>query len=306
MKIENQNIIVEQQDNIAEQPKSPSGFSVIWAEFRRDKLALGSLILLGLILIIVYGTSIILDQDQIIKVDFLSIYQPPSSVHWLGTDYGGRDVFGQLIIGTRNSFTIGFFITVITNLLGLTLGLIAGYFGGFIDGVVMRIIDFFLSLPTLMLIIVFVTVVPTFTIYNFILIMSLFLWTGKARLIRSKSLSESELDYIAAAKALGTPNWKIIISHLLPNVSSLIIVAFTLNLAGNIGIESGLTFLGFGLPESTPSLGTLVSYATNPDVLQNKLWIWLPASGMILVLMLSINFIGEALKRAADARQRRG
>lgn len=297
---------LETQKQFVEKSKSPSGFSVIWSEFKRDRMALGSLIILSLILIIVYGTSLILDQDQITKVDFLSIYQPPSSLHWLGTDYGGRDVFGQLIIGTRNSFTIGLFITILTNIIGLSLGLIAGYFGGIIDGIVMRIIDFILSLPTLMLIIVFVVVVPKFTILNFILIMSVFLWTGKARLIRSKVLSESELDYIAAAKALGTPNWKIILTHLLPNVSSLIIVAFTLNLAGNIGIESGLTFLGFGLPESTPSLGTLVSYATNPDVLQNKWWIWLPASGMILVLMLSINFIGEALKRAADARQRRG
>nr|MBU6863696.1 ABC transporter permease [Streptococcus oralis] len=80
----------------------------------------------------------------------------------------------------------------------------------------------------------------------------------------------------------------------------------TLNLAGNIGIESGLTFLGFGLPESTPSLGTLVSYARNPDVLQEKWWIWLPASIMILTLMLCINFIGQALRRSADARQRKG
>jgi len=297
---------LENQKQLIETSKSPSGFSVIWSEFKRDRMALASLIILSLILITVYGASLILDQDQITKVDFLSIYQPPSSLHWLGTDYGGRDVFGQLIIGTKNSFTIGLFITIITNILGLSLGLIAGYFGGLVDGIVMRIIDFILSLPTLMLIIVFVTVVPKFTIPNFVLIMSIFLWTGKARLIRSKVLSESELDYIAAAKALGTPNWKIILTHLLPNVSSLIIVAFTLNLAGNIGIESGLTFLGFGLPESTPSLGTLVAYATNPDVLQNKWWIWLPASGMILVLMLSINFIGEALKRAADARQRRG
>ena len=88
-------------------------------------------------------------------------------------------------------------------------------------------------------------------------------------------------------------------------MSSIIIVNITLNLAGNIGIESSLTYLGFGLPESTPSLGTLVSYATNPDVLQEKWWIWLPASIMILVLMLCINFIGQALKRAADARQRK-
>ena len=128
----------------------------------------------------------------------------------------------------------------------------------------------------------------------------------KGTTIRSKALSERELDYIHASQTLGTPHWKIILFQLLPNVSSLIIVNFILNLAGNIGLESSLTFLGFGLPESTPSLGTLISYARNPDVLENKWWIWVPASLMILVLMLSINFVGQALKRAADARQRRG
>jgi len=297
---------VNKNNSIVKTEKSPSGFSVVFNEFRKDKLAMGSLIFLTLLIIAVYITSFYLNQGQITTVDILSIYLPPSAEHWLGTDYGGRDIFGQLIIGTRNSFTIGLFITLITNCVGLVVGLIAGYFGGVIDSIIMRIIDFILILPFMMMVIVFVTLVPKFSILNFILIMSAFLWTGKARLIRSKVLSESELDYIAAAKALGTPNIKILFSHLLPNVSSLIIVAFTLNLAGNIGIESGLTFLGFGLPESTPSLGTLVSYATNPDVLQNKWWIWLPASGMILMLMLSINFIGEAVKRAADARQRRG
>jgi peptide/nickel transport system permease protein len=170
----------------------------------------------------------------------------------------------------------------------------------------MRIIDFVMVLPFLMLVIVFITLVPTFNIFTFILIMSVFLWTGKARLIRSKVLTEKELDYVSASKTLGTPNWKIILFQVLPNLSSIIIVSVTLNLAGNIGIESGLTFLGFGLPESTPSLGTLVSYARNPDVLQEKWWIWLPASVMILTLMLCINFIGQALRRSADARQRKG
>ncbi|WP_409305145.1 ABC transporter permease [Peribacillus sp. SCS-155] len=297
---------IEQPNNIKSEEISPSGFKTVWREFKKDKLAMGSLIFLAIILIAVYGASFILDQDAITKVDFLSIYLPPSADYWLGTDYGGRDVFGQLIIGTRNSFTISLAITTITALIGLTVGLVAGYFGGAVDNILMRIIDFIIILPSLMLIIVFVTIVPKFNVINFILIMSVFLWTGKARLIRSKVLAERELDYVHASQTLGTPHWKIILFQVLPNVSSLIIVNFTLNLAGNLGIESGLTFLGFGLPESTPSLGTLVSYATNPDVLQNKWWIWLPASVMILMLMLSINFIGEALKRSADARQRRG
>lgn len=286
--------------------KSPSAFSIMWREVARDRLALGSLIILGILLSIVYGVSLFLDQEEIVKVDFLSIYSPPSAEHWLGTDYGGRDVFGQLIIGARNSFTIGLAITLITGAIGLIVGLVAGYFGGWIDNVIMRIIDFILVLPFLMLVIVFVAIVPKYNVLTFILIMSAFLWMGKARLIRAKTLAERELDYVSASKTLGTPDWKIIIFQILPNLSSIIIVNLTLNLAGNIGIESGLTYLGFGLPESTPSLGTLVSYATNPDVLQNKWWVWLPASLLILVMMLCINFIGQALKRAADARQRLG
>lgn len=286
--------------------KSPSTFSIMWREIRQDKLAMFSLFFLALLLLAVYLTSFILKEEDIVRVDLLSIYSPTSAEHWLGTDYGGRDIFGQLIIGTRNSFTIGAAITVLTCLIGLTIGLIAGYFGGIVDNIIMRVIDFIMLMPFLMLVIVFVTIVPTYNIFTFILIMSIFLWTGKARLIRSKVLAEKELDYVSASKTLGTPNWKIMIFQVLPNLSSIIIVSVTLNLAGNIGIESGLTFLGFGLPESTPSLGTLVSYARNPDVLQDKWWIWLPASMMILMLMLCINFIGQALKRSADAKQRKG
>ncbi|HDR8185611.1 TPA: ABC transporter permease [Bacillus thuringiensis] len=296
----------EKQTEVVHYEKSPSGFSVMWREFRKDKLAMFSLFLLAIILIAVYTTSFIMKQEDIVKVDLFSIYSPPSGEHWLGTDYGGRDIFGQLIIGTRNSFTIGLVITILSCLIGLSIGLIAGYFGGTVDNIIMRIIDFKLILPFLMLVIVLITIVPVFNVTVFILIMSIFLWTGKARLIRSKVLTEKELDYVSASKTLGTPNWKIMMFQVLPNLSSIIIVSVTLNLAGNIGIESGLTFLGFGLPESTPSLGTLVSYATNPDVLQEKWWIWLPASLMILVLMLCINFIGQALRRSADARQRKG
>lgn len=278
----------------------------MWRELRKDKLAMFSLFFLAILLLAVYATSFIMKQEEIVRVDLFAIYAPPSAEHWLGTDYGGRDIFGQLIIGTRNSFTIGLAITILSCLIGLSIGLIAGYFGGTIDNIIMRVIDFVIVLPFLMLVIVFITLVPTFNIFTFILIMTVFLWTGKARLIRSKVLTEKELDYVSASKTLGTPNWKIILFQVLPNLSSIIIVSVTLNLAGNIGIESGLTFLGFGLPESTPSLGTLVSYARNPDVLQEKWWIWLPASIMILTLMLCINFIGQALRRSADARQRKG
>ncbi|KAF6614730.1 ABC transporter permease [Paenibacillus sp. EKM102P] len=286
--------------------KSPSSWSVLRRELVRDKMALISIGFVALFLIFIYASVLFVNQDVVTTVDLGAIREAPGSVHWLGTDRAGRDIFGQLVIGARNSFTIGFTITLLSAAIGLTLGLLAGFYGGMVDNIIMRIIDFILVLPFLMLVIVFVSIVPKSGIGSFIFIMTAFLWIGKARLIRAKVLSERELDYVQASKTLGTPNWKIIWLGVLPNLSSVVIVNLTLSLAGNIGIETGLSYLGFGLPESTPSLGTLVSYANDPDVLQNNWWMWLPASLLILVLMLAINFIGQALKRATDARQRLG
>lgn len=285
---------------------SPGVLKVIWRELLKDKLALTSLIVLILIAAFVYGVSMFLNQDEIVKVDLFAINEPPSSEYWLGTDYGGRDVFGQLIIGTKNSLTIGILVTLMSGFIGIVVGVISGYFGGTVDNIMMRIVDFFMVLPFLMIVIVFVAIVPKYSVVNFSLIMTLFLWMGITRLIRSRALQEGELDYIQASKTLGSSHIKIMFTQLLPNLSSLIIVTMTLNLAANIGIESGLSFLGFGFPESTPSLGTLLSYARNPQVLQHRWWIWLPAALLILVLMLAVRNVGEAMKRATDARQRRG
>ncbi|MEK3905565.1 ABC transporter permease [Oceanobacillus sp. FSL W7-1309] len=290
----------------SDQVRSPSGFSILWREIVRDKVALISLILLILTCMFVYGISLFLDQGEIVKVDLFAIHEPPNDQFILGTDYGGRDVFGQLIIGTRNSLSIGILVTLISGTVGILLGLISGYFGGHIDNAAMRLVDFFMVLPTLMIVIVFVTIVSDYSIWSFSLIMSAFLWMGIARLIRSKALQEREHDYVQASKTLGSSNFKIMFAQVLPNLSSIIIVTMTLNLAANIGIESGLSFLGFGFPESTPSLGTLISYARNPQTLEFRWWIWLPAAILILILMLAINNVGQALKRATDARQRRG
>lgn len=286
--------------------KSPSGWRVLWRELVRDKVALISLIFLGVIITVVYGVSLFLDQKEVVKVDLFALYQPPSADYWLGTDYGGRDVFGQLIIGARNSITIGILVTLMAGLIGLVVGLVAGYFGGHADNSIMRVVDFFIILPFTMIVIIFVTIVPKYNIIQFCLIMTSFLWMSKARLIRSKTLQERELEYVQASRTLGSSNLKIMIMEVLPNLTSIIIVSMTLSLAGNIGLESGLSFLGFGFPESTPSLGTLVGYARNPQTLESRWWIWLPASLLILAMMLSINNVGQALKRATDARQRKG
>ncbi|MDQ0160570.1 ABC transporter permease [Alkalibacillus salilacus] len=297
----------QQTEKVIEQKveKSPSGLSIFWKEILRDKLALVSLLFLVLTTIAVFGVSILLDKDEIVRVDPFAIYEPPSELFLLGTDQGGRDIFGQLIIGTRNSLSVGILVTIMSGFIGIVFGVVSGYFGGHVDNVMMRIVDFFMVLPNIMIIIVFVTIVPKYSVMTFSLVMTAFLWMGIARLIRSRALQEKELDYVQASRTLGSSHMKIIFTQVLPNIMSLIVVTMTLNLAANIGIESGLSFLGFGFPQDTPSLGTLLSYATNPTTLEQRWWIWVPAAILILVLMLAVRNVGEALKRAADARQRR-
>ncbi|MCF3944430.1 ABC transporter permease [Oceanobacillus alkalisoli] len=290
----------------ATKAENPTVIRILWREIFKDKLALISLIFLVLVTTLVYGISFVLDQSEIVKVDLFAIHEAPGEEFILGTDYGGRDVFGQLIIGTRNSLTIGFLVTLMSGIIGIVFGLVAGYFGGHVDNVMMRILDFFNVLPFLMIVIVFVSLVPKYNTITFSLIMTVFLWMGIARLIRSKALQEKELDYVQASRTLGSSHFKIIFKEVMPNITSLIVVTMTLNLAANIGIESGLSFLGFGFPESTPSLGTLLSYATNPQTLESRWWVWVPAAVLILLLMLAVRNVGEALRRAADARQRRG
>ncbi|WP_279633261.1 ABC transporter permease [Marinilactibacillus kalidii] len=294
----------------------PMGFKVIVKEFAKDKLALASLILMVAILVTVYVVALLLDQDVVTTVSLFDSYLPPMSMstdpffegtqYLLGTDSAGRDVFGLLIIGARNSLSIGLAVTVITSILGVLIGILAAYYAGLVDNIIMRIIDFIMILPQLMIIIIFVTLVPNYGVAAFILIMSAFLWVGQARFIRGRALTVGKLDFISASKTMGTPTLLIILREMMPNISSLIIVNLTLNFAGNIGLETGLSFLGFGLPPNVPSLGSLVSTAQNPDVLGNKGWVWLPASILILVLVLCINYVGRALQRAADSKQRLG
>lgn len=283
------------------------GFQVIAREFMKDKLAMFSLgLLITLLLTIFIGATFIFDQKEVMTVHILNRYEAPGAEYFLGADEGGRDILGQLFIGARNSIEIGFSVTILTGIVGIGIGIISGYFGGIIDNILMRIVDFIMVLPTNMIIIVFVSIVPEYNKWTFVLIMSAFSWVGKARIFRSRTLSEAERDYVNASKTLGTSDIKIMFREVMPNLSSLIIVNSTLNFAGNIGIETGLSFLGFGLPPTTPSLGTLIGYAASPDVIENKTWVWLPASLLILVLMLSINYVGQALQRAADSKQRLG
>ncbi|GGG21254.1 peptide ABC transporter permease [Lysinibacillus alkalisoli] len=301
---------MEQQveQTVVAESTPPTGFKVILREFKKDKLAMFSFVFITLLIVGVMITAFFfVDQEAAMKINLLERYTEPGTAGYiLGADEAGRDILVQLIIGAKNSLLIAISVTVISAIVGISLGIVTGYYGGFVDSLFMRIIDFFMTIPTLMFIIVFVTMIPKYTTIHLILIISIFAWVGTARLVRSKALSESRRDYVNASKTMGTSDFAIMFKGILPNLSSIIIVDLTLSFAGNVGIETGLSFLGFGLPPSEPSLGTLVSYATNPIVLAEKWWVWLPASLFILLMMLGINYVGQALRRAADAKQRLG
>lgn len=284
----------------------PTFWKVIKREFKADKTATFCLVLLIIIFATVLIGSFMLDQKAVMKINLRNKYLAPGAKFILGTDIGGRSILGQLLIGGRNSILIGFAVTILTSVIGIMVGLITGFYGGKIDNAIMRVADFISILPATLLIITFVVVIPKYTMYHFIFIMTIFYWVGITRLVRSKALSENRKDYINASRIMGTSDLKIMITGILPNISSIIIVDTILSFAGNIGIETGLSFLGFGLPPSTPSLGTLVSYARTPGAMSDMLWLWLPASLLILVMMLCINYVGQAVRRASDAKQRLG
>ena len=289
--------------------ENPTGFSVIVREFKKDKLALFSFFAVTIFIIAVFVASAFINLQQLQTVDIFRKYEVPSfNNFWnfFGRDSGGRSVMGYVIVGARNSITIGVIITIITTFIGLFVGLCMGYYGGKVDALGMRIVDFISIMPSVMIIIVFVSIVPKYGIFQFILIFSMFYWTRTTRLARSKTLSETRRDYVNASKTMGTSDLKIMFGEILPNISSIIIVNGTLALASNIGIEVALSFLGFGLPAATPSLGTLISYASKPEIIQYKAYVWLPAALVLLFMMLGINYIGQALRRAADAKQRLG
>ena len=287
--------------------KNTSNFAMIVREFKQDKGATFFLFLLLTLILFIYVYAAFLNTKQVMHVDIINSYgHPGKDGHLLGTDQGGRDVLKYLVLGTRNSLDIGLAVTLIVEVIGIVFGLVAGYYGGLVDNIMMRFLDFMMLLPMLMLVIVIVSIIPNYSMLDFVLVVSAFLWVGTARLIRSKTLAEAQKEYVYVAMTSGSSAWKIMLTDILPNISSLIIVDLILSLTANIGIEVGLSFLGFGLPESVPSLGLMIGLAQDPDVMIGAPWVWIPASLLILVLCVGLSYGGNVIRRAFDARQRLG
>ncbi len=236
----------------------------------------------------------------------------PSGIHLLGTDEQGMDVFTRLMYGGRLSLSISFIAVILSAVLGIVLGGVAGYYGGWVDNIIMRICDMLMCLPTLPLMLILGTLleangVPTsYYIYLLMGLLSLFSWTGMARLVRGQILYLREQEYMVAAEAMGYSPARRIFKHLIPNVFPQIIVSMTMSLGSMILYESTLSYLNLGVKVPYASWGTMVSIiSNNATILQNNPWVWVPSGVCIILAVLAFNFIGDGLRDALDPKQRR-
>jgi peptide/nickel transport system permease protein len=224
------------------------------------------------------------------------------TVFWLGTDAQGRDMVSAILYGLRISLTVGLVSTALAVAIGCLIGLIAAYLGGFIETALMRTVDFFLGFPTLLVALVLLAVIGR-GVDKVILAIVIVNWANYARLIRGGALVERRKEYIEAAENLGFPRWRIMLVHLLPNCLGPILVVATIQVASAIALEATLSFLGVGVPITEPSLGLLI--ANGFDVLlSGEYWISFFPGLALLIMVFSINLVGDRLRDAMDPRRR--
>jgi peptide/nickel transport system permease protein len=275
--------------------------TLAWRRFRRHKLAMASLVVLVLIaLATVFAGAIAPYGFSEQHLD--ATLSGPSAHHLFGTDTLGRDVFSRLLYGGRVSLLVGLGVALSSGVLGTLIGAAAGFYGGRLDNIVMRVTDLVLSIPLLVILII-ASRVTKGGILDIVVVLSLFLWTPLARIVRGLFLSLREKEFIEAARMVGASNRRIIFRHLVPNSLGVIVVNVTLTVALAILTESLLSFLGFGIQPPTPSWGNMLEDGRGLMTLAGWL-VWFPGLA-ILLTVLCVNFLGDGLRDALDPTQRR-
>lgn len=274
-----------------------SYWQTVFRRFRRHHLALASLI----VLLILGGAALLApviapyEPDEIVG----TFSGAPSREFWLGTDQIGRDVFSRLLYAMRISLLVGIMATLISTAVGVILGLVAGYFGGVADMVIMRFTDMVMSFPYILLVLVAASIFKP-GLWTIILILGFVDWPGIARLVRGNVLNLRETNFIKGNIVAGMPLRHILFSEILPNTVAPILVYATSVLALSMLDEAALSFLGQGVQPPTPSLGNMLNGAQSLTVLTKQPWLWIPAGLLIVLLVMAINFIGDALRDALD------
>ena len=306
--------------------KSPT--AIAFARLRKDKVAVTcASIFVFFVLIAIFAPLLAKLEGQDISTlhqDLIDDYGfplvGPNSEHWFGVEPRlGRDLFARFVYGARPSLIVAGSVTILTTIIGVVVGLVAGFAGGWTDRILSWIIDFVLSLPYLLFAIAVPAVllamfigssegadaeqVATVRFYSLIIVLSFFGWASLARLIRGEVLSLREREFVAAARVLGVSTRKVLFKELLPNLVAPIVISVSMALPSYIVTEAGLTFLGVGLTEPTPSWGVTISAAQN-YYREDPLYLWIPVLA-ITILVLSLSLLGDAVRDAFDPRTRR-
>ncbi len=274
------------QENMIELLKSISGLTWI------------GIIIVSILILLAISAPYITPYTPV-EQNLFNQHQPPSMSHPLGTDFFGRDILTRVLYGLRLSLTLGVIVVSINAVIGVILGVVGGYFGGWLDEIIMRITDIFLAFPTLLFALAIMAVLGQ-GFRGLIIAMTLKGWTTFARLSRSEVLAVKNLDYISSAHSMGASSLRIILSHVLPNIASVIFVYASLAIATPILGEAALSFLGLGVPPPTPSLGRLLAEERAHML---RAWWAVVSPGMVIMLaVLGFNLIGDGLRDILDPK----
>ena len=270
-------------------------------KFVRNRLAMLGLIVVFLIVFMCIAAPLLTEYDPA-KPDFGAITKAPGGEHLLGTDKLGRDLFSRVLYGGRMSILIGVTGAFFGSVIGVVLGSIAGYFGGWTDSLLIRISEVFQTFPEMILILILGAVMGQ-GVGNLLFIFAITGWMTTFRMVRNEFLALRSETYVQVCEAFGMSKSAIMFKQILPNVLSPIIVSTTVNIAGFILSEAGLSFLGVGVPSDVPTWGNILNAAKSIEVVSNYWWLWAIPGSVITIFVLAINFFGDGLRDVLDPKQ---
>lgn len=272
----------------------------IWRRLRKNKMAMLGLVILVMLALTAIFADVITDYDtKVIAQDIKNRLQGPSMEHWCGTDEFGRDIFARLVHGSRVSLVVGLISVSISLLMGGALGAIAGYYGGRVDNVIMRIMDIFLAVPSILLAMTIVAALGT-SLINVMLAIGVSGIPGYARIVRASVMSIKDQEFVEASRAIGAKSPTTIFREILPNCLAPIIVQATLSVAGAILSTASLSFIGLGVQPPSPEWGAMLSGGRN--YLRDALHLTLFPGLAIVITILALNLLGDGLRDALDPR----
>ena len=294
------NNVVDNNITVASPKKKRGQWSEMWRRLRKNKMAMAGLAILIILVLLAIFADVIADYDEVvIKMNTEIRLQGPSKDHILGTDELGRDIFARMIHGARVSLQVGIIAVGIAILVGGSLGAIAGFYGGTLDNIIMRIMDIFLAIPSILLAISIVSALGS-TMLNLMIAVGVSSIPSYARIVRASVLSIKDQEFIEAARAIGATDTRIIVKHILPNSLAPVIVQGTLGVAGAILSTAGLSFIGLGIEKPAPEWGAMLSGGR--QYLRDAWHVTTFPGIAIMITILSLNLLGDGLRDALDPR----